>query len=411
MSFKTTTAARKLANLNKKIKVIPGGTSAGKTYNILPILFSKCALRSNLSVSVVSETMPHLRRGAMRDFLKILKQTDRFHKQFWHGTNSIYTLPNSSSIEFFSADSDDRVRGPRRNILYVNEANLIDFDTFYQMLIRTDKEIWIDFNPVSEFWAHEELLDHPDAEWLTLTYKDNEALSKSIVREIELNKVKAYYNPDLPVPELFEEHNIKNHYWHNWWMVYGLGLIGQIQETIYKNWDTIDGVTMEAEYIGTGIDFGFSNDPTAIVDMYLYNGKKLFDEVTYLTGLGISETANILNKDRKRFVIGDRSAPLIIYELQDKRVDIQPYDATGGKGAINYGISVLQEEEFLITKTSLNLIKEIRGYVWKKDRSGQVTDKPIDHNNHLMDAIRYIGSSTTQRKTETKKMGAYHVGY
>lgn len=396
MSFQATTAARKLTKLKKKIKVIPGGTSAGKTYNILPILFSKCALEPNLSVSVVSETMPHLRRGAMRDFLKILKQTDRFHKQMWHGTNSIYTLPNNSSIEFFSADSDDRVRGPRRNILYVNEANLIRFDTFYQMLIRTNMEIWLDFNPTAEFWAHEELTDHPDAEWLTLTYKDNEALDESIVREIELNKVKAYYNPDLPVTELFEEHNIKNHYWHNWWIVYGLGMVGQVQETIYKNWETIDEIPRGARYIGTGLDFGFSNDPTAVVDMYLYNGKKIFDEVVGGTGMGISETAKYLEG---KYVIADRSAPLLIEELKQKGINIRAYDATDGKGAISYGISVLQEDEFLITKPSLNLIKEVRGYVWEKDNTGKLTGRPVQHNDHYLDAMRYIGSTNANKPT------------
>lgn len=401
MSFKVTTAAKKLKKLNKKIKVIPGGTSAGKTYNILPILFSKAATQDNLSISVVSETMPHLKKGAMRDFLNIIKQTDRYHKSMWHKTDSTYTLPNSSYIEFFSADDEQRVRGPRRDILYVNEANALKFDTFYQMLIRTRKEIWIDFNPTSEFWAHEELIDHPDAEWLTLTYEDNEALEESIIREIELNKEKAYYNPNLPPTKeyLFKESNIKNFYWHNWWMVYGLGMTGQVQESIYTNWIQIDEVPKNARYIGTGLDFGFSNDPTAIIDMYLYNGKKLFDEVAVSTGMGINETAEILKRGFKRKVIADRSAPLLIEELKGKGINVSAYDATDGKGAVKYGISVMQEEEFLITKRSLNIIKEIRGYVWEKDKSGNLTGRPIQENDHTMDAIRYIGSSGKKKTT------------
>lgn len=403
MGFVVTTAAKKLSKLEKKIKVIPGGTSAGKTYNILPILFSKAAITPNLSISVVSETMPHLKRGAMRDFLNVIKDTDRYHRPFWNKTDSLYTLPNDSFMEFFSADDEQRVRGPRRDILYINEANSLKFDTFYQMLIRTRKEIWLDFNPTTEFWAHEELLDHPDAEWLTLTYQDNEALDASIVREIELNRGKAYYNPNLPIPQLFDKTNIKNAYWHNWWMVYGLGLTGQVQESIYTNWKQIDQVPAEALYVGTGLDFGFSNDPTAIIDMYLYNGLKLFDEVVVATGLGISETAEILKRDRKRMVIADRSAPLLIEEIKKKGVNIKAYDATDGKGTKNFGISIMQQDPFLVTKGSLNMIKELRAYVWEKDKAGKLTGRPVDANDHTMDAMRYIGS--TQKKKRKFKKG------
>ena len=403
MGFVVTTAAKKLSKLEKKIKVIPGGTSAGKTYNILPILFSKAAITPNLSISVVSETMPHLKRGAMRDFLNVIKDTDRYHRPFWNKTDSLYTLPNDSFMEFFSADDEQRVRGPRRDILYINEANSLKFDTFYQMLIRTRKEIWLDFNPTTEFWAHEELLDHPDAEWLTLTYQDNEALDASIVREIELNRGKAYYNPNLPIPQLFDKTNIKNAYWHNWWMVYGLGLTGQVQESIYTNWKQIDQVPPDALYVGTGLDFGFSNDPTAIIDMYLYNGLKLFDEVIVATGLGISETAEILKRDRKRMVIADRSAPLLIEEIKKKGVNIKAYDATDGKGTKNFGISIMQQDPFLVTKGSLNMIKELRAYVWEKDKAGKLTGRPVDANDHTMDAMRYIGS--TQKKKRKFKKG------
>lgn len=393
MAFVPTTAARKLTQLKKKIRVVPGGTSAGKTYNILPILFSKTAVESSLSVSVVSETMPHLRKGAMRDFINILNQTGRYHKSMWHKTDSIYTLPNNSFMEFFSADDEGRVRGPRRDILYVNEANNLKFDTFYQLLIRTKKEVWVDFNPTAEFWAHTELQDHPDAEWLTLTYLDNEALDESIIREIEYNRSRAYNNIHLPTPDLFKESNIKNFYWHNWWMVYGLGLTGQVQEAIYTNWLPIDEVPKDAKYVGTGLDFGFSNDPTAIIDMYLYNGKKLFDEVAVGTGMGIAETVAYLKQDFKRSVIADRSAPLLIEEIKKKGVDIKAYDATDGKGSIKYGVSILQEDEFYITKESTQTIKQIRGYVWEKDRQGNLTGRPIQYDDDTMDAIRYIGST------------------
>lgn len=384
--FVVTTSAKKLSKLKKKIRVVPGGTSAGKTYNILPILFSKACITPNLSISVVSETMPHLRKGAMRDFLNVLEQTNRFDPKSWHKTASTYTLPNGSYIEFFSLENEGKARGPRRNILYVNEANLIPFELFYQMLIRTNKEIWLDFNPSEKFWAHDELLNHPDAEWLTLTYLDNEALDPSIIREIELNKEKAYFNPTLP----HSGNNIKNEYWHNWWQVYGLGKTGQTLETIFKNWKQVSNIPDSAIYQGTGLDFGFSHDPTAIIDMYLYNGQKLFHEVAVETGMGIEATVNYL---KGKIVTADRSNPLLISEIKKRGINIKAYDATDGKGAISYGIEVLQSEEFLVTSESLNLIKELRRYVWQKDKDGKLTGQPAGED-HCIDAMRYVGSST-----------------
>lgn len=395
--FIVTTAAKKLSKLRKRIKFIPGGTSAGKTFNILPILFSKAAIHKNTSISIVSETMPHLRKGAMRDFLSILDKTDRFDPKMWHKTDSTYTLPNKSFLEFFSLENAGRARGPRRNILYVNEANLVSHELFHQLLIRTNKEIWVDFNPTERFWAHDEYEAHPDAEWLTLTYKDNEALDESIVREIEYNRDKAYFNSFLKGDKLLQESNIKSHYWHNWWQVYGLGLVGQVQETIFKGWEQIDNIPIGAIYQGTGLDFGFSHDPTAIIDMYLYNGQKLFNEVAIETQMGIEKTVEYL-KSFPRNVIADRSNPLLISEIKKRGVSIKAYDATDGKGSISYGLEVMQENPFLITSTSLNLIKELRGYVWEKDKDGKMTGKPIGAD-HGIDAMRYIGSTGQNTKT------------
>lgn len=393
--FQVTTAARKLITLKKKIKVIPGGTSAGKTFNILPILFSKAATIPNLSISVVSETMPHLRKGAIRDFISILKMTGRFEEKYWHKTNSVYALPNNSFIEFFSLESADRARGPRRKILYMNEANLNSFEMFYDLLIRTEQEVWLDFNPTNEFWAHTELKDHPDADWLTLTYTDNEALSQSIVREIELNKSKAFYKPELS--DLFKANNIKSEYWANWWRVYGMGELGVLEGVVFTDWEQVDEIPKEAVYIGTGMDFGFSNDPTSIIDMYSYNGQKLFDEVAYSTGMGLDATVEAL-KTKKRIVVADRSNPMLIAEIKKRGVNISAYDATDGKGAINYGVEVLQSEPFMVTKNSTNLIKELRAYCFDKGKDGKMTNNPVGVD-HGIDAMRYIGSTGKTRKT------------
>lgn len=189
--FIYTTAIDKLRKLKKRIKVIPGGTSAGKTYGIIPIAIDTAIKNNQEEISIVSESVPHLRRGAMKDFEKIMKSTNRWNEKSFSRTLLKYTFSNGSFIEFFGADQSDKLRGARRTRLYVNECNNLSFDTYQQLAIRTSKEIWLDFNPSNEFWAHTELSNDPDAEWLTLTYKNNEALSQSIVREIEKAKEKA----------------------------------------------------------------------------------------------------------------------------------------------------------------------------------------------------------------------------
>src|SRR5690606_9116840 len=163
------------------------------------------------------------------------------------------------------ADQEDKVRGPRRNILYMNECNNINFETYHQLAIRTDKEIWLDYNPTHEFWADIELKDDPDVESVVLTYRDNEALSDSIIREIEKAKAKAFFNPECPEDSLFQENNIKSSYWANWWRVYGLGLTGSLEGVIFSNWRIIDNVPEDANILGYGLDFGYTNDPTSII--------------------------------------------------------------------------------------------------------------------------------------------------
>jgi len=201
--FCYTTAISKLRKMTKRIRGIPGGTSAGKTYGILPILIDRAARVGGLEISVVSESVPHLRKGALKDFLKIMKVTGRYDDTRYNRTLLTYTFHNGSYIEFFSADQEGKVRGPRRNILYINECNNIGFEAYNQLAIRTSDTIWLDFNPTTEFWYHTEVKQDEDLEELILTYKDNEALSPAIIKEIEKTKDKAYFNASLEPPFLF----------------------------------------------------------------------------------------------------------------------------------------------------------------------------------------------------------------
>jgi phage terminase large subunit len=387
--FRYTTAIKKLRTLEKRIKVVPGGTSAGKTYGIIPILIDKACRTPRLEISIVSESIPHLKRGAMKDFLNIMADTKRFIDSRWNKTDRIYRFANGSYIEFFSADQSDKLRGARRDILFINEANNVSWDAYQQASVRTRKEVWIDFNPSIEFWAHEELLNDADAEWLTLTYKDNQWLDYAIIREIEKSKLKAFVNPDAE--NLFDHLNIKSSYWANWWKVYGLGQLGVLEGVIFTNWSTIHQIPPEAEYIGSGIDFGYTNDPTTIMDAYRYNGQIIWDEKICMRGLKNSDIANLLKSQGKTvlsYITADSAEPKSIDEINAFGFNIQGVEK--GADSINFGISIMQEQPFYVTLRSVNAISELRKYCWDSDKDGKALNKPIDAFNHCIDAMRYL---------------------
>jgi len=369
MSFIYTTAIRKLRKLDKRIKGIPGGTSAGKTFGILPILIDKAARVKGLEISVVSESIPHLRRGALKDFEKIMRSTNRWIQDNFNKSLLKYTFTNGSYIEFFSADQPDRLRGARRNVLYINECNNVDFEAYQQLAIRTDQDIWLDFNPTHEFWYHTEIIGDEDWQEVVLTYKDNEALSDSIIKEIEKAKYKAK----------------TSEYWSNWWKVYGLGQTGSLDGVVFNNWKQIDSLPEEARLIGLGVDFGYTNDPTAIIEVYKYNDTRILNEVCYMTGLVNNDIAKKL--PRNITIYADSAEPKSIEEIRRHGLDIRPVKK--GADSIKYGIQTMQDQKYLVTSNSTNLIKELRYYSWDKDKSGNKLNKPIDNFNHAIDAVRY----------------------
>ena len=387
-----TTAIKRLQKLKKRYRVIPGGTSAGKTFGILPILIDHAITNKGSEISVVSETVPHLRKGAIKDFLKIMKSTGRYVDSRWNRTLLTYTFFNGSYIEFFSADQEGKVRGPRRNVLYVNECNNITFDTYHQLSIRTSDIIWLDFNPSHKFWVHDELIEDERTEWLTLTYRDNEGLPDSIVEQIDAVRVKAFHNPNLEGDELLAKSNVKNSYWANWYKVYGMGLLGSLEGVVFNNWRQIDTIPKEATLKGYGLDFGYTNDPTAIVAKYEYNGIPIYDELEYRTGLQNSDIIKSLERENiPRTALGyaDSAEPKSIDFIARQHYNLMPVKK--GPDSINYGIQAIQEYEyFQVTKRSVNLIKELRSYQWAKDREGNTLNTPIDANNHAIDAIRYF---------------------
>ena len=385
--LKRTTAINKILALKKRIKIIQGGTSAGKTFGILPILIDKAAKKGGLEISVVSESIPHLRRGALRDFLKIMKWTNRYVDERYNKSLLKYEFANGSFIEFFSADVDSsKLRGGRRNILYINECNQVSFESFLELSIRTKDEIFLDYNPTAEFWVQTELEGQEDAEKIILTYKDNEALDVGIVDQIEKNIKKAE----------------TSNYWKNWVDVYVNGIMGKLEGIVFSNWKQIDTIPKEARLVGIGLDFGYTNDPTSCIEIYKHNETRILNEIVYQTGLLNSDIAKKLPKDVP--VYADSAEPKSIRTLQLAGITIK--GVTKGRDSINYGIVVMQRENYLVTSNSTNLIKELRSYCWDTDKTGKRLNKPIDNYNHAIDAVRYHEMETLGMN---KNYGSYNV--
>jgi phage terminase large subunit len=373
MSYKQTTALKKIRSLKNRIKVIQGGSSAGKTISILILLIDKCIKTPGLEVSVVSESIPHLRRGCVKDFLKIMKETGRFIPSNYNKTLLRYEFTNGSYIEFFSADSEEKLRGGRRQILYINECNSIHYESYLQLAIRTSGDIYLDYNPSSKFWAHTEVIGQPDTDFTILNYKDNEALPIEVVAMLESNREKAKTSS----------------YWENWVRVYLDGEIGQIEGTIFTDFEIIDKIPEDARLLGHAIDFGFSQDPCAVIALYKWNEDIVVDEIVYQTGLLNSELSNLLKSNNvEGEIFCDSAEPKSIQELKRMGHNARPVEK--GKDSVNYGIQILQQKHMLVTRRSRNLLDEFSKYMWKKNRDGGYDTTPIDAHNHACDALRYV---------------------
>lgn len=366
MTYARTTAYRKIKSLSKRIRIVQGGTSASKTVSIMLYLIASAQCDSMPTLtSVVAESFPHLRRGAMRDFLMIMKEHGYYKDNLWDRTNNIYTFETGSQLEFFSVDQPEKVRGARRDRLFINEANNVNKEAFDELEVRTKEYIFVDYNPTNEFWAMEIQHERSDTEFIILTYKDNEALSDEIINSIEQRK------------------NRKG-----WWQVYGLGLLGEVEGRIYRDWKIIDEIPHEARLERFGLDFGYTNDPTAIVAIYYYNGGYILDEVCFMKGLSNKQIADILmNQPRKGLTVADSAEPKSIDEIRSYGLLIQP--TVKGKDSVNQGIQLVQDQSISVTKQSVNIIKEYRNYLWLHDKDGRVINEPDHLYSHSMDAIRY----------------------
>jgi phage terminase large subunit len=369
-------------SLKKRIRAVPGGSSASKTISILLYLIALAQSdKKKTLTSICSESIPHLKRGAIRDFKNIMQAHKYWRDSLWNQTDSIYTFETGSQIEFFSTDNGDKLRGARRDRLFINEANNITFEAFEQLEIRTNDFVYLDWNPSNEFWYYTEIKGRrDDVDELTLTYKDNEALDQAIVDSLEQRK------------------NRKG-----WWQVYGLGQLGEVEGKIYKNWQIIDEIPHEARLERYGLDFGYSNDPTAIVAIYYYNGGYILDEITFQKGLSNKQIADILKNHDTALVIADSAEPKSIDEIASYGISIA--GAEKGKDSIVHGVALVQAQRISMTKRSINIIKEYRNYLWLTDKLGKIMNEPDGGFDHLMDAIRYglvslVKNSTSDMEAE-----------
>ena len=373
MQVSRTKALNKLLELDKRIKVVKGGTSAGKTICILLILIDYAIRNEGREISVVSESVPHLKRGAFKDFCQLLKGIGRYKDTQLNKSALKYTFTNGSYIEFFSTDNPDKLRGARRTDLYINECNNVPFDSYNQLAVRTSGNVWLDYNPSSLFWVDKEIIGQEDADYVTLTYKDNEVLDQAIVNEIEKAKEKGKTST----------------YWANWWRVYGLGETGSLEGVCIPDWKEIDNLPEEARLLSYGMDFGYSVDPTTLIGLYKWNNAYIYDEVLYKKGMLNRDISRFLSQaDIKENITADSAEPKSIAELQGYGHNI--HGVTKGRDSVVYGINLMNQNEIYITSRSKNLKRELGGYVWAKDKEGNQLQKPTGLHPDCIDAARYV---------------------
>jgi phage terminase large subunit len=365
-SIKTNKVFRHLEESAAKIVVQQGGTRSGKTYNIiLWIIFSYCQKNEGKIITICRKTYPALRGTVMRDFLTILKDHEIYSEEDHSKTASEYKL-NGNTIEFISLDMPQKIRGRKRDLLFANEANELNFEDWQQLLFRTNEKVIIDFNPSEEFhWIYDHVLPRKDVEFFQTTYKDNPFLGAEIKAEIERLK-------DID---------------ENYWRVYGLGERGQAKSLVYT-FTTIKEIPKEAKLVSYGLDFGYSSDPTSLVRTYILGDDMYVDELLYRTGMTNQDIANemkVLGLDRSNEVFADSAEPKSIEEIYRMGWNVKPTI----KGSINIGIDIIRRYKLHATESSFNLIKELRNYKYIEDKNGQMTNKPVDNFNHALDALRY----------------------
>ena len=356
-----------LIKSDKRIIVEQGGTRSGKTYNILLwLIFYYTERNTAKTITICRKSFPSLRASVMRDFFDILREHDLYREEYHNKSSHEYHL-NGNLVEFISLDQPQKIRGRKRNLLYINEANELFYEDWQQLIFRTDGRIILDYNPSESFhWIYDRVIPREDCDFYQTTYRDNPFLDEKIKQEIE----RLQYTDE------------------DYWRIYGLGERGMSRATIFQ-FGTSE-IPQEAKLLSYGLDFGFTNDPSAIVAIYQHGDNLYLDELLYRTGMTNRDLHNHLQSlglDRRDEIFADSAEPKSIEELHRFGWNVKP--TAKGQDSINAGIDILKRHKIFATPRSNNLIKELQNYKWTEDKNGNLLNKPIDVMNHALDAARY----------------------
>jgi phage terminase large subunit len=356
-----------LIKSDKRIIVEQGGTRSGKTYNILLwLIFYYTERNTAKTITICRKSFPSLRASVMRDFFDILRNHDLYREEYHNKSSHEYHL-NGNLVEFISLDQPQKIRGRKRNLLYINEANELFYEDWQQLIFRTDGRIILDYNPSESFhWIYDRVIPREDCDFYQTTYRDNPFLDEKIKQEIE----RLQYTDE------------------DYWRIYGLGERGMSRATVFQF--GMSEIPQEAKLLSYGLDFGFTNDPSAIVAIYQHGDNLYLDELLYRTGMTNRDLHNHLQSlglDRRDEIFADSAEPKSIEELHRFGWNVKP--TAKGQDSINAGIDILKRHKLFATARSNNLIKELQNYKWTEDKNGNLLNKPIDVMNHALDAARY----------------------
>ena len=379
--IKTTNVFNKAYKSTNRITCLQGGTRSSKTYSLCQLFIIRALQTTGKTFTIVRKTLPACKGSVYRDFLNILKELEIYSEEYHNKSELSYTL-NNNLIEFISVDQPTKIRGRKRNYLWLNEANEFSYEDWTQLILRTTEQVYLDYNPSDPYsWIYEKVNTREDCTFIKSTYLANPFLDKETIIEIERLKD---IDPD-------------------YWRVYGLGEIGTIQTMIFRNFNLVDD--MQGRLIGYGLDFGFTNSPTALVEVRLLDDSLYIKELLYEKRLTNTDLANKLKEfgiDRQTEIVGDSAEPKSIEEIYRQGFNIKP--AKKGAG-IHLGIDIMRRYKLNITKDSLNAIKEFRSYKWATDKNGDVLNTPVKVNDHLVDAVRYL----CLNKLSINHSGKYYI--
>ena len=348
-----------------------GGTSSGKTFAITQVLFCIACETAGLVITVAGQDIPNLKAGALRDALKIYSESVQVAAcvRSYNKSERVFEFNNGTIIEFKSYDDAQDAKSGKRDYLFVNEANGIDWQIYCELALRTRTRIYIDYNPNTAFWVHDNLIGREDVQLIISDHRHNPFLDKAMRNKIELLK-------EVDVEQ---------------WKVYAHGITGKISGLILTNWTLCNGIPANAKLIALGLDFGFTNDATGCIEVYRYNGELWINELiyeTHLTNPDISEKLAAFGIRKRTPIIADSADPKSIEEL--RRLGWNITGARKGPDSIKNSIDILKRYKLNITRSSVNMRNELSRYKWRTDKSGRTINEPVDHFNHLIDPLRYI---------------------